>query len=364
LEKKGLILVVIILFGLSLGPVIRFIGGGEEIELPDENGEEPVDQQVFESVFESEISSLDPYVYFEAVGEDNDVTAMRERIEAAVSEDINYSITSPNPTRGGWDYSGVVEVQNSSQAGEVGFKLWFHLSRHYQDVSTYREGEVTLPSNITGTTEDDEEITIHTGNQSISTQTMYSQHLNQSIEIDCPQMIADLDNQLTHAPARCRQDRDFPRYGVTDEHFEEKGRTIKKNHTLEIISTQQYAAQYSYQDQNLSEEQKENIKNLSAMQVDIDNETKTISVMAMDESNFNETIDYMRDKEFLELNVEKTVEVDMPDQVTLEGEEYTIVDPELDTGFTTVPFEHTEEEVPMEVSYKILYDEIFDLTSE
>jgi len=355
--------VVIILFGLSLGPVIRFIGGGEEIELPDENGEEPVDQQVFESVFESEISSLDPYVYFEAVGEDNDVTTMRERIEAAVPEDINYSITSPNPIRGGWDYSGVVEVQNSSQASEVGFKLWFHLSRHYQDVSTYREGEVTLPSNITGTTEDDEEITIHTGNQSISVQTMYSKDLNQSIEIDCPQMIANLDNQLTHAPARCRQDRTFPRYGVTDEHFEEKGRTIKKNHTLEIIETQHFNAQYSYGDQNLSEEQREEIENLPSMEVQIDNETKTISILCRNESNFNESISYLREKEFLELEALKQVEVDMPDEVTLEGEEYTITDPELETGFVQVSFEHAEEEVPMEVSYKLLHGEIFDLTS-
>ncbi|MFW5902594.1 MAG: hypothetical protein ACOCTT_01765 [archaeon] len=370
MKKSGFFLIIIILFGLSLGPLTYFLGENDEMEFPEETDEDDFQEapelSSFYSEFSGDLVGLDQYIRFEVYGTENDLRGEIESILSEVPElEGNYSVSSPSLTRDIWVYEGEIPVENCSQSRRKGFEVWYHLSPYFDDLNVYRDSKVTMPSEITGVDPEDDEfnqVEVYTENREIESQLIYSQSQeDKSVTLVCPDLIVDSEGNLTEVSSDCVQSEPQPEYdyGVTKEHLQRDGEIIEKNYSLEVLEVEGYNSKFRYEE-NVSKEELEEIKNLP--DTDLDNESKVVSINSENKSLFEETISSINDKEFLEALEEPTkeVKVQLPEEVVLNGENHSIkeIGPRERTINVSMDM---EEEVLVEISYKVIYGRLIDL---
>ena len=368
MKKSGLFLVIIILFGLSLGPLTYFLGGNDEMEFPEDNGEaELPDEPEFNSFFSEfsgELKEMDSYIHFEVLGDDN---TLRSEIEEVVSEipiDLNYSVSSPSLTvNDKWSYEGEVAIDDDYGSKRIGFELNYYLSHYFDDLTVYRDSKVIMPSEITGRTQEGDVTDIDTGNMEIESELVYSHLEGEEVKLICPELIVDSEGSLIEVASKCIQTEPHPEYGygVTEKHFQEDGKIIEKNRSLNVLEVIKYRSKITYQDENISEDILEEIKELT-VDIDVDEESKVISISSEDESSFKKSIDYVEENELLEFFEEpsKEIVVELPEEETLNNENYPLKEMGFEDAVTHVSFD-SGDEVNLNISYKLIYGRLIDV---
>ncbi len=367
MEKKGIILVIIILFGLSIGPVTQFLGGEEELEEPEEFEDPGMDQEL-RSVyadFLGSVEEVDPYLYVEVVDYEGDRSFLDQLIESEAGEDSNYSISSPVVSDGYNEHEAEIYVDNYSEARRIGFRLQFNLEDHYDEILIYRDSVVSLPSNITGRDQNEEPVDIYADNESVSSKILYSGSEGEE-RVVCPQMVVDRDGSFVRSETECIQS-DFNQheYGVTPDHFMEDGSTFTENRSLEILEVNDYYSRYSYGEMDISEQEiKESLGNLTD-DIEVDNETKTVKITSEDEEVFDEYLNAIEELGLSFNESSKYVEAELVSkEIDLDEEEpYIIHKPEIYSTSLEVPLD-AEGEVEAEVSFDIIHGEIIDIDAD
>lgn len=364
MEKIGFLLIIIIVVGLALGPLTYFsgIGGTEELD-PAEEREERDEIYRAASTFEGEVVEIEPYVYFEGVRDDNDLDGAKEDLETVLNdtvdiEGLNYSIHGPDLVSEGWGYTIQIPVEDSSQASEIGFRLSFDLSRLYRGSVTYRKAKTYLPSNMTGETFEGEEITLFSENKTVDTNIVHSTGRG-DVKIDCPEIIAGEKGWIASVPARCAQSQEtYFDYGITQDLFQEKGQNKRLNTTLNVLRTEQYNAMYQYPG-NITQLNLTKIEELPS-EISIEGEN-FFNVKDHNFEEFNESINQLKEMGLSLMEQYSITEADIPDEVELEGEQYKIKPAVLDTASVRTPLNYDEEEISVEILFRILYGDIFGL---
>ncbi len=361
--RKGLLFMLIVIMGLSLGPLTYFYGGTQEqigVDEPPEEGERQF--YVSESNFTGTVNRVDPYVFFLGSKYDNSREQAEQELNEVLPEVENYSISInlAEGEHGLWRYTIAIPVNSTAVASEYGFKMSFLLSNHYQNTVTYRKARVKMPSQVSAKTiEEGKSIQVVTDNRTIDANVIYSQGMGR-VEITCPRIISSTAGRLTEVLARCAQKEDtFFKYGVTQTHFSRAGETGRLNQTLNVQNIIYYEAEYDYsQVANFSTGE---LEDLSA-EIRVDRTKKSLEVKAMEEKDFNQTEEYLIERG-LEKVKETTLllEVDIPEVVVIDSIEYEIVPRELDTAEVRVPRDDYKDSMEFEVVYRILYGKIFAL---
>lgn len=358
MEKKGIILIAIIVLGLSLGPLTYFIQGGREIEPENvSKGEEQF--QLSTSNFTGKVTEVEPYVFFEGYKQNNSVNQAKKEIQQIFPEVKNYSVQVDLASGGSnaWKYTIAIPTNTTTLSSKYGFKMAFLLASNYLNPVTYRKALVQMPPLINAKTNKKKEIQVMTGNETVKTNVIYSQGKGY-VDVTCPKIISGNKGHLTNVLARCAQQSDtiLP-YGVTQKHFEIAGRTEKVEQSLEVQTIDAYEAKYNYEEaEGLSTSE---LADLPA-EITINKESKTLVAKAESEEDFNETVKYFENRSLEQIGKDALiVTVDLPSSVTFNSTVYEVADSELDTKQVKILEESYDEEMDFEVWYRILYEHIF-----
>lgn len=325
-ETKVLIVMIIMIF--SVGPLTFFFPTGpEQIDLPDENDDTPLFYTLSGNVSGS-IVELQPLITYIGFSTSNNELHVKSIIDS-LNYTTNYSsLVSLNPQGPGFRYEIVVGLENISDAKEIGFRIHYRLSPFFYDSTPpIMIGKILFPTSFVlgenSITADENE----TGNILV----LYSNNmLGKQITVYCPQLITSLNYKLVRIPKLCIDMSSGVMYGLSLSDFLLYQRVKEKemNLSVESIKSINVDASFEYGLNVTSEElqpffpgSEVNIQFATnespgsvTVALDPEGEATTDNVEVLLRTVYRMTI----------TDVYKVGLVDLPSEVTLDGETYEL----------------------------------------
>lgn len=201
-ETKFLIVAIIMI--LSVGPMSYFFSTQPAQITPPEKNE--TTSYTFSGNVTGTIIDVEPYIYFAGVsGYNNRVFA--ESILRSIPEIGNYSIdVSLNPNGDGYKYSIIVPVNDSVQMKKIGFRLAWRFSQFFENVANavpYMHGKMMLPQNFTIEAASGAVNASTNNNQTLNVFMIYPRQNGASLQVFCQSLVTSLSYYLTKASNIC-----------------------------------------------------------------------------------------------------------------------------------------------------------------